>query len=180
MSDGKEATMKRTALHKITILAAAIALGSASMATEALARGGGGGFGGGHFGGGGFGGAHFGAGGLGGGHFGGFGGGRLGGLGGARFGGGFGHFGAGHFGGPRVGGFHRGFHGRRFVGVPFFFGGGYGDYAYPFSYDDYAGGTYAYPYESYYGNYASSSACWQRHRVRVHGKLQWRRHWVCG
>jgi hypothetical protein len=46
--------MHKTALHKIIILVATIALGTASVATEALARGGGGG--GGH--GGGFGGLH--------------------------------------------------------------------------------------------------------------------------
>src|SRR5215467_661957 len=56
-------------LHRIAIMVAAIAVGSAGIATDALARGGnGGGGGGGHFGGG-MGGGHFGR--MGGGHFGG-------------------------------------------------------------------------------------------------------------
>jgi hypothetical protein len=55
--------MKKFALHKIAIIVAAIAVGSAGIATDALARGGGGGhfggaMGGGHFGG--IGGEHFG------------------------------------------------------------------------------------------------------------------------
>jgi hypothetical protein len=97
----------RRAIHKtIIIVAASLALGTATVttATGAFARGGGG-FGG-HFGGGGFGG-HFGGGGLGG-HFGG------GGLGG-HFGAGFGHHFGGrfgdHFGGAR---FARRDFGRRF------------------------------------------------------------------
>lgn len=54
-------------LHRIAIMVAAITVGSASIAPDALARGGGGG-GGGHFGGG-MGGGHFGR--MGEGHFGG-------------------------------------------------------------------------------------------------------------
>jgi hypothetical protein len=168
MSVGKAATMKKIALYKILVVAAAIALGSTSIATDALARGGGGG--GGHGGGGGFGGGH--GGGFGGGHFGGggFGGGH---FGGGHFGGGGfsgGHFGGGHFGGGHFGG--RGFHGRGFGGVPFL---GYGGYDYPYDYG-YYDGPYADPYAYSYGDNAS---CWQRHRVRVNGKLRWRRHWVC-
>jgi len=67
------------ALHKIAMLAVAIAVGSAGIATDAWARGGGGGHGGG-------GGGHFG-GGMGGGHLGGMGGGHFGGgMGGGRLG----------------------------------------------------------------------------------------------
>ena len=67
--------MKKFLLHRIAIIVAAIAVGSAGIATDAFARGGGGG---GHFGGG-MGGGHFG-GAMGGGHFGG-------GIGGDHFGG---------------------------------------------------------------------------------------------
>src|SRR5262245_59494376 len=113
----RQSPMNRTTLHKTLVVAAAIGLGSISMSTDALARGGGrlggghgGGFGGGHFGGAGFGG-HFGGGGFGGrigGFGGGFGGARLGGFGGPRF--------AGGFGGPRfAGGFGR--FGTRFAAV---------------------------------------------------------------
>src|SRR5260370_27001009 len=82
ISTGKEATVKKFVLHRIAIIVAAIAVGSAGIATDALARGGGGG---GH--GGGFGGAHFG--GMGGGHYGGaIGGGHYGGaMGGEHLGG---------------------------------------------------------------------------------------------
>jgi hypothetical protein len=69
-------------LHRIAIMIAAIAVGSAGIATDAFARGGGGG---GHFGGG-MGGGHFG-GAMSGGHLGGIGGGHLGGIGGGHFGG---------------------------------------------------------------------------------------------
>jgi hypothetical protein len=73
--------MKKFLLHRIAIIVAAIAVGSAGIVTDALARGGGGGHGGG------LGGAHFG--GMGGGHFGGaMGGGHLGRIGGEHFGGG--------------------------------------------------------------------------------------------
>jgi hypothetical protein len=89
ISTGKEATVKKFVLHRIAIIVAAIAVGSAGIATDALARGGGGG---GH--GGGLGGAHFG--GMGGGHFGGaMGGGHLGRIGGEHFG----RIGGEHFGG---------------------------------------------------------------------------------
>jgi len=65
--------MMKFNLLKVASVVAAIALGSGAFATDALARGGGGGFAGGHMGGG-FGGGHFGGGGhigggLGGGHF---------------------------------------------------------------------------------------------------------------
>ena len=79
------------------------------------------------------------------------------------------------------GGHERGFR-RGFAAAPFLFGG-FGDgYGYPFAYDygddypyGYAGGTYAYPYA-----YAQANSCRQlRHRVRVHGAWQTRRHWVC-
>src|SRR5882724_11860731 len=89
--------MKRPKLHKIAIVLAAIAVGSAGISADALARGvgggghTGGGFGGGHMGGG-FGGGHMG-GGFSGGHIGGgFGGGHIGGggLGTAQVGGRFG------------------------------------------------------------------------------------------
>jgi hypothetical protein len=69
-------------LHRIAIMIAAIAVGSAGIATDAFARGGGGG---GHFGGG-MGGGHFG-GAMSGGHLGGIGGGHLGGIGEGHFGG---------------------------------------------------------------------------------------------
>jgi hypothetical protein len=81
ISTGKEATVKKFLLHKIAIIVAAMAVGSAGIATDALARGGGAG---GH--GGGLGGAHFGV--MGGGHYGGaIGGGHLGRMGGEHFGG---------------------------------------------------------------------------------------------
>src|SRR5271165_1865690 len=64
ISTGKEAAVKKFVLHRIAIIVAAMAVGSAGIATDALARGGGAG---GH--GGGLGGAHFGV--MGGGHFGG-------------------------------------------------------------------------------------------------------------
>jgi hypothetical protein len=80
ISTGKEATVKKFLLHKIAIIVAAMAVGSAGIATDALARGGGAG---GH--GGGLGGAHFGV--MGGGHYGGaIGGGHLGRMGGEHFG----------------------------------------------------------------------------------------------
>src|SRR3954453_23706111 len=75
--------MRKFALHKIAMVAVAIAVGSAGIATDAWARGGGGG---GHFGGG-----------MGGGHFGGgMVGGHVGGMSGGHFGGGMGggHLGA--------------------------------------------------------------------------------------
>src|SRR6266403_4695340 len=82
ISTGKDTAVKKFVLHRIAIIVAAIAVGSAGIATDALARGGGGG---GHFGGG-MGAAHFG--GMGGGHFGGaMGGGHLGRIGGEHFGG---------------------------------------------------------------------------------------------
>ena len=89
--------MRKSTLHRIAIVVVAVALGSAVIATDAVAAGGnaaghgGGGMGGGHFGGA-MGGNHFGGGmgrGFGGGHFGGaMGGGRIGsGLRGGHFGG---------------------------------------------------------------------------------------------
>ena len=82
--------MMKFNLLKVASVVAAIALGSGAVATDALARGGGGG----HAGGGGHGGGHMG---------GGFGGGHL---------GGGGHFGGGHLGGAR--------HFGRGVGVPYY------------------------------------------------------------
>jgi hypothetical protein len=80
ISTGKEAIVKKFVLPKIAIIVAAITVGSAGMATDALALGGGGGHGGG------MGGGHFG--GLGEGHFGGaMSGGHLGGIDGGHFGG---------------------------------------------------------------------------------------------
>jgi len=81
--------MRKSTLHRIAIVVVAVALGSAAIATDAVAAGGnagghwGGGGGGGHFGGA-MGGSHFGGGidrAFGGGHFGGA-------MGGGRFGGG--------------------------------------------------------------------------------------------
>jgi len=129
------------ALHKIAMLAVAIAVGSAGIATDAWARGGGGG----HGGGGGSGG-HFG-GGMGGGHFGGaMGGGHLGEMGGGHFGG---ALGAGHLGGlgGRFGGHRFGGSGRRFVHHRGFQGFGFGD---PLGYYD----DYGY------------DQCWQIDRIR--------------
>src|SRR4030088_532592 len=95
----QESSMRNTSkLRKIAFSAiAAIALGSATLSTPVLARGGGGG--GGNMGGGFGGGGHMG-GGFGGGHMGG-------GFGGGHMGGGFGggHMGGGFGGGPLVGGF---------------------------------------------------------------------------
>jgi hypothetical protein len=86
ISTGKKATMQRFVLHKIGIIVAAVAVGGAGIATDSLARGGGGS--GGHLGGG-----------LGGGHFdrtgrdfgGAMSGGHLGWIGGSHFAGGFHH-----------------------------------------------------------------------------------------
>ena len=69
--------MKKFALHKTVMLVAALAIGSAGIAGDALARGGGGGGFGGH------------AGGFGGGHFAGGYGGNMGHFSGPRFGGGY-------------------------------------------------------------------------------------------
>src|SRR5712691_8574051 len=86
--------MKKVVLHRIAIIVAAIAVGSAGIATDAFARGSGGG--GGHFGGG-IGGGHFG-GAMGGGRFGGaMGGAHLGGIGGAHLGGRVEHGRYGHY-----------------------------------------------------------------------------------
>src|SRR5260370_37378165 len=49
ISTGREATVKKFVLHRIAIIVAAIAVGSAGIATDALARGGGGGGHGGGF-----------------------------------------------------------------------------------------------------------------------------------
>jgi hypothetical protein len=78
----KESAVQKFVLHRIAIMVAAIAVGSAGIATDALARGGGGE---GHSGGG-MGGGHFGR--MGEGHFGGaMSGGHFGGIGGDHFGG---------------------------------------------------------------------------------------------
>ena len=132
-------------LRKIGIVLTVIALGMTAIQTDAFARGGGGGHGGGGFGGGG----HFGGGGFGGGHFGGggFGGGQSGGRGfsGGHFGTPGGHFAApgGHFGAP--GQMGRGFDsrasglrlhdGRRFR-RGFGSGGGWYDTCWPYDYSD--------------------------------------------
>ena len=126
------------ALHKIAMLAVAIAVGSAGIATDAWARGGGGG----HFGGG-MGGGHLG--GMGGGHFGG-------GMGGEHLGAGAhlgGALGAGHLGGlgGRFGGHRFGGSGRRFAHHRGFQGFGFGD---PLGYYD----DYGY------------DQCWQIDRIR--------------
>src|SRR3981081_982680 len=63
---GKKATLKKFMLHKVAIIVAAIAVGCACMATDAIARGGGHGGSGGQFGGR-LGGSHFDR--MGGGHF---------------------------------------------------------------------------------------------------------------
>ena len=120
--------MKRPKLHKIAIVLAAIAVGSAGISADALARG----VGGGHTGGG-FGGGHMG-GGFGGGHIGG------GGLGTAQVGGRFGgshisggHIGGGHIGGrPHFGGWGGSRHRHRFG-----YGGLYYDYGSCLPLDDY-------------------------------------------
>src|SRR5882724_3140499 len=137
--------MKRPKLHKIAIVLAAIAVGSAGISADALARGvggghTGGGFGGGHMGGG-FGGGHTG-GGFSGGHIGrGFGGGHTGGggLGTAQVGGRFGgsHISGGHIGGhiggrPHFGGWGGSRHRHRFG-----YGGLYYDYGSCLPLDDY-------------------------------------------
>jgi len=133
------------ALHKIAMLAVAIAVGSAGIATDAWARGGGGGHGGG-------GGGHFG-GGMGGGHLGGMGGGHFGGgMGGVRPGAGAhlgGALGAGHLGGlgGRFGAHRFGGSGRRFAHHRGFQGFGFGD---PLGYYD----DYGY------------DQCWQIDRIR--------------
>ena len=80
---GKKATLKKFMLHKVAIIVAAIAVGGACMATDAIARGGGHGGSGGQFGGR-LGGSHFDR--MGGGHFL-MSGGHLGGIGGDHFGG---------------------------------------------------------------------------------------------
>jgi hypothetical protein len=129
--------MKRPKLHKIAIVLAAIAVGSAGISADALARG----VGGGHMGGG-FGGGHMG-GGFGGGHIGG------GGPGTAHVGGGFGgsHIGGGHVGGslgnrPHFGGWGGGRHRHRFG-----YGGAYYDYGscWPLD-DDYSYRRWTYDY----------------------------------
>jgi hypothetical protein len=135
----------RVKLHKAIILVAAVALGAASMTSDAMARGGGGGGhaggggGGGHFGGGG---GHMGGGfgGGGGGHMGGgFGGAHIGGLGGVHIGaaGAFAadhsHMDSGHHGGPDFRAGHQPHaYGRRHDG-----GYGYYDYGYDNSCLDY-------------------------------------------
>jgi hypothetical protein len=109
----KEIPVKRVKLHRAIILVAAVALGAASMTSDALARGGGGGHGGG-------------GGGGGGGHGGGGGGGH----GGGGFGGGGGHMGGGfaggggHMGGGFAGG--GGHMGGGFAGGGGHMGGGFG------------------------------------------------------
>ena len=125
----RKVAMRESVLHRIAIVVVVAALGCAAMATDAVARAGGGaGHGGGGMGAGNFGGA------MGGSHFGGgmgrgFGGGHLGGaMGGGRFGGslGGGHFGGGHF----AGRFEHG-HRRRARGleIPFgYYDGGYSGY----------------------------------------------------
>jgi hypothetical protein len=98
LTNRRKVPVKRVKLHRAIILVAAVALGAASISSDALARGGGGGGGGGHGGGGG--GGHGGGGFGGGGHMGGgFGGG-------GHMGGGFGggHIGGGGFGGAHIGG----------------------------------------------------------------------------
>ena len=169
MSNRKTIIMKKIDLRKMAIVAAAIAFGSifsASIATDALARGGGGG---GH-GGGSWDGAHFG------------GGGGATSVAEATFGGGLTlvaltwvvafwcapitvglpalavHAGAGRLGAQVARGVHRGFRHRGYVGADRRLSAR--------SLRD----SYAY----------DSSNCWQRYRVRVHGKLQWHRRWVCG
>jgi hypothetical protein len=125
----KVAAMRESVLHRIAIVVVAAALGCAAMATDAVARAGGGaGHGGGGMGGGNFGGA------MGGSHFGGgmgrgFGGGDFGGaMGGGRFGG---SLGGGHFGGGRFAGrFEHGHHRRvRGLEIPFgYYDDGYSGY----------------------------------------------------
>ena len=116
--------MRTFALHKIAMVALAIAAGSAGITTDALARGGGGGHGGG------FGGGHMGAG---------FGGGHMG----AGFGGGRGFAGS-HFAGTRG----RFGHDRRFGPSRFGSGlGAYYDYGCGYSY------TYYNPYSCYLPTY---------------------------
>jgi hypothetical protein len=138
--------MNKLALHKVVTLVSALALGSACIANDALARGGGGGGGGmgggGGHGGGGFSGGGYGGGGLrGGGHMGGgLVGGHVGGFPG-RMGG---DFHAGRFDGHD---FHDG-HGHRLARVSPFFYGGYDDYDY-------------------------GSDCWDSQHVRTRAGLRW-------
>ena len=155
--------MKTFRLHKVATLVAALALASAGIAGDALARGGGGG---GFSGGGGGGGGGFGGGGLGGGgHAGGFGGGGFAAHGGGgRVGGGFaeshmgGEAGRGRMGSELHGerfahdNFHRD-HDHRFRVVgPFFDDDGYYDYG---------------------------SNCWQSERIHTPAGWRWHRVWVC-
>jgi hypothetical protein len=173
--------MRKLALHKIIIVAATVALGTFSIATDALARGGGGGGGhgggggGGHFGGGG--GAHFGGGGglhMGGGH-----------IGGAQFGGG--HFGGSHIGESSVGAIHLG--GASMAGARSSMASAHVSARHVGAGLGTAGGLQAQHTRLHdrthrhrfarglgYDAYGyDDDACWDRYSVRLHSHLNWRR-----
>ncbi|WP_426421096.1 hypothetical protein [Bradyrhizobium genosp. A] len=174
-------------LHKTVIVLLAVACVGSVSPTVALARGGGGGHGGGLGGGGGFGGGAFHGGGFGGGsfHSGGFGGGYhgsglAGGFGGGSFHGG--GFGGGYHGSGLAGGFHGGgFHNGGFHEHGFRHRWAYGYGFYPHGYN-YYGYDDPYAYNTYYdGSHGDHGGC-SMVRRRVHTAYGWRqRHvQVCG
>ena len=152
-SNRRLSTMKMFRLHKVATLVAALALASAGIAGDALARGGGGG---GFSGGGGLGG---------GGHAGGFGGGGFAAHGGGgRVGGGFAesHMG-GEAGRGRMG---SEFHGERFAHDNF-----HRDHDHRF--------RVVGPFFDDYGYYDYGSNCWQSERTHTPAGWRWHRVWVC-